>query len=106
MKTFNQVMRGKTTRFRIMLLSRGSAGIGRRARLRTACPRASGFESPLPHWPYLAPLCNQSLSNLVLNDYPLFSHPPLSLRYYIDVATAIYKLYATVPKPLFEEVVP
>jgi hypothetical protein len=36
----------------------------------------------------------------------LFSHPPLSLRYYIDVATAIYKLYATVPKPLFEEVVP
>ena len=102
MKTFNQVM-GKTTRFRIMLLSRGSAGIGRRARLRIWCPRASGFESPLPHRPYLAPLCNQSLSNLVLKDHPLFTLSPLSLRYYIDVATAIY---TTVPKPLFEGVVP
>ena len=28
---------------------RGSAGIGRRARLRIWCRKASGFESPLPH---------------------------------------------------------
>ena len=44
----------KSTRFRIMLISgtpprRGSAGTGRRARLRTACRKAWGFESPLPH---------------------------------------------------------
>ena len=32
--------------------TRGSAGIGRRARLRTACRKAWGFESPLPHHSY------------------------------------------------------
>ena len=43
-----------TTRLRIMLFSdasprgRGSAGTGRQARLRTACRKAWGFESPLP----------------------------------------------------------
>ena len=44
----------QTTRQAIMLSAgtpqRGSAGTGRRARLRTACRKAWGFESPLPHF--------------------------------------------------------
>ena len=47
------VERGNGTRFRIMSHSAtslwGSAGTGRRARLRTACRKACGFESHLPH---------------------------------------------------------
>ena len=38
-----------TRRCYIRVVSRGSAGIGRQAWLRTMCRKTSGFKSPLPH---------------------------------------------------------
>ena len=64
------------TRLRIMLpiydtspLPRGSAGTGRRARLRIWCSNAWGFESPLPHY------LNESLSWLLLKDQLAYAWP-------------------------------
>lgn len=78
----------KGTRLRIMCHSdttpRGSAGTGRRARLRTVCRKACGFESHLPHEPSSAgDLSARQYSPHLLNYQPPSTSPrPKSLLHF------------------------
>ena len=79
----------------------GSAGTGRQAWLRTTCRKASGFESPLPH--YLESLCYESLPGFLLKSPPAQVWPPLFLPCF-STAKALYRLETALSGPSSDEV--